>query len=119
MIIGSGGILCLGRVNRILKFLLTCYLSYALCYVILEVFELSTCMHRLLGSLLDLFIFAVSNGLITQHMCVHFYFSYYHQPGNFATLLRVISNEIVHRARAVIGDDVMNEPLQVRKNIMT
>ena len=69
--------------------------------------------------LLDLLSFAASNVLITKHMCVHFYFSYYHQPGNFATLLRVISNEIVHRARAVIGDDVMNEPLQVRINIVT
>lgn len=40
-------------------------------------------------------------------------FRYYHQDVNFHHLLRLISNEVVHRAEAMVGADVLREPLEV------
>ncbi|KAI0240669.1 Dynein beta chain, flagellar outer arm [Lamellibrachia satsuma] len=37
---------------------------------------------------------------------------YYHQDVNFHHLLRLISNEVVHRAEAMVGADVLREPLE-------
>ncbi|CAH1797693.1 unnamed protein product [Owenia fusiformis] len=37
---------------------------------------------------------------------------YYHLPDQFHNLLRVISNEVVHRAEAMVGEDVLHEPLE-------
>lgn len=38
---------------------------------------------------------------------------YYHQVDKFHNLLRLISNEVVHRAEAMVGEDVLREPLEV------
>ena len=40
-------------------------------------------------------------------------FRYYHQFDKFHNLLRMISNEVVHRAHAMVGEDVLREPLEV------
>ncbi|XP_064599567.1 LOW QUALITY PROTEIN: uncharacterized protein LOC135466077 [Liolophura sinensis] len=37
---------------------------------------------------------------------------YYHQMDKFHNLLRLISNEVVHRAQAMVGEDILREPLQ-------
>ena len=47
---------------------------------------------------------------ISMHGC-----RYYHQSDKFHNLLRLISNEVVHRAEAMVGDDVLREPLEVSK----
>lgn len=38
---------------------------------------------------------------------------YYHQSGTFHHLLRLISNAVVHRAKVLVGEDVLRDPLQV------
>ena len=40
-------------------------------------------------------------------------YRYYHQFDKFHNLLRMISNEVVHRAHAMVGEDVLREPLEV------
>ena len=40
------------------------------------------------------------------------FFRYYHQKDKFHNILRLISNEVVHRAEAMVGEDVLREPLQ-------
>ncbi|GFO25145.1 dynein beta chain, ciliary-like, partial [Plakobranchus ocellatus] len=37
---------------------------------------------------------------------------YYHQIDKFHQLLRLLSNEVVHRAIAMVGDDILREPLE-------
>ncbi|XP_070202269.1 uncharacterized protein [Littorina saxatilis] len=37
---------------------------------------------------------------------------YYHQIDKFHNLLRLLSNEVVHRAIAIVGEDIMREPLE-------
>ena len=39
---------------------------------------------------------------------------YYHQIDKFHNLLRLLSNEVVHRAIALVGEDILREPLEVR-----
>ena len=41
-------------------------------------------------------------------------FRYYHQIDKFHNLLRLLSNEVVHRAIALVGEDILREPLEVR-----
>lgn len=40
---------------------------------------------------------------------------YYHQMDKFHNLLRLLSNEVVHRAIAMVGEDILREPLEVCK----
>lgn len=42
-------------------------------------------------------------------------FRYYHQMDKFHNLLRLLSNEVVHRAIAMVGEDILREPLEVCK----
>ena len=44
---------------------------------------------------------------------------YYHQPDKFHNMLRLISNEVVHRAEAMVGEDVLREPLEVSTSPIT
>nr|XP_022320176.1 dynein beta chain, flagellar outer arm-like isoform X6 [Crassostrea virginica] len=37
---------------------------------------------------------------------------YYHQMDKFHNLLRLLSNEVVHRAIAMVGEDILREPLE-------
>ncbi|KAK7479591.1 hypothetical protein BaRGS_00029140 [Batillaria attramentaria] len=37
---------------------------------------------------------------------------YYHQIDKFHNLLRLLSNEVVHRAIALVGEDILREPLE-------
>ena len=50
-------------------------------------------------------------------MCIHVYFlylcRYYHQMDKFHNVLRLLSNEVVHRAIALVGEDILREPLEV------
>ncbi|XP_064650622.1 uncharacterized protein LOC135502065 isoform X3 [Lineus longissimus] len=50
--------------------------------------------------------------LVHTVLLVWCYSSYYHQKDKFANLLRVISNEVVHRAHAMVGEDILREPLE-------
>ncbi|XP_071095883.1 uncharacterized protein [Haliotis cracherodii] len=38
--------------------------------------------------------------------------TYYHQIDKFHNLLRLLSNEVVHRAIAMVGEDILREPLE-------
>ncbi|KAL3885754.1 hypothetical protein ACJMK2_025795 [Sinanodonta woodiana] len=38
--------------------------------------------------------------------------TYYHQMDKFNNLLRLMSNEVVHRAIALVGEDILREPLE-------
>ncbi|GFS27875.1 dynein beta chain, flagellar outer arm [Elysia marginata] len=40
------------------------------------------------------------------------YSTYYHQIDKFHQLIRLLSNEVVHRAIAMVGDDILREPLE-------
>lgn len=48
------------------------------------------------------------------NLCFYF-FRYYHQMDKFHNLLRLLSNEVVHRAIAMVGEDILREPLEVYK----
>ncbi|XP_069118815.1 uncharacterized protein [Argopecten irradians] len=37
---------------------------------------------------------------------------YYHQMDKFHNMLRMLSNEVVHRAISLVGDDILREPLE-------
>ncbi|PVD27606.1 hypothetical protein C0Q70_12770 [Pomacea canaliculata] len=37
---------------------------------------------------------------------------YYHQPDKFHNLLHLLSNEVVHQAIALVGEDILREPLE-------
>ncbi|ELU01785.1 hypothetical protein CAPTEDRAFT_107782 [Capitella teleta] len=49
--------------------------------------------------------------LINTLLLVWRHSKYYHQPDKFHNLLRLLSNEVVHRAEAMVGEDVLHEPL--------
>ncbi|XP_052258855.1 uncharacterized protein LOC127863384 isoform X2 [Dreissena polymorpha] len=38
--------------------------------------------------------------------------TYYHQMDKFQNILRLLSNEVVHRAIALVGEDILREPLE-------
>lgn len=44
-------------------------------------------------------------------------FRYYHQMDKFHNVLRLLSNEVVHRAIALVGEDILREPLEVRASL--
>ena len=52
------------------------------------------------------------NVMIDQSYNVYV-FRYYHQIDKFHNLLRLLSNEVVHRAIALVGEDILREPLEV------
>ncbi|KAK2144653.1 hypothetical protein LSH36_739g00037 [Paralvinella palmiformis] len=49
--------------------------------------------------------------LIHTMLLVWTHSKYYHQIDKYQNLLRLISNEVVHRAEAMVGEDVLHEPL--------
>ena len=48
-----------------------------------------------------------------------FVYRYYHQMDKFHNILRLLSNEVVHRAIALVGEDILREPLEVNINILS
>ena len=55
-------------------------------------------------------MFMMQASIVYPFVCL---FRYYHQFDKFHNLLRMISNEVVHRAHAMVGEDVLREPLEV------
>ena len=52
-----------------------------------------------------------------KNECIYFdAIRYYHQMDKFHNLLRLLSNEVVHRAIAMVGEDILREPLEVCYN---
>jgi dynein heavy chain len=45
---------------------------------------------------------------------MYYSYRYYHQMDKFHNVLRLLSNEVVHRAIALVGEDILREPLEVR-----
>ncbi|KAK6172547.1 hypothetical protein SNE40_016179 [Patella caerulea] len=50
--------------------------------------------------------------LMTSLLLVWTHSTYYHQIDKFHNLLRLLSNEVVHRAIAMVGADILREPLE-------
>ena len=66
---------------------------------------------RVVSPLYPYFHYHFKNCCLQYH--VQFSLRYYHQSDKFHNLLRLISNEVVHRAEAMVGEDVLREPLEV------